>query len=154
MNRLSRNLTTIYRTERLITRRRLAVVQQQTVMMALAGIAALAGLVLLNIALFFALQTWMSSAWSAAILSLGNLVLAGLLVMAAKHTNVEDEIAPAVEVRDMAIADIEDELEDMATEAREVVQAVKNIGSNPLSSLPALLVPLLTAILKSREHKE
>ncbi len=151
MNRLSRNLTTIYRTERLITRRRLAVVQQQSVMMALAGIAVLAALVLLNVSLYFVLNAWMSSAASAAALALANLLLAGLLVLIAKRTNVEDEIAPAVEVRDMAIADIEDELEELATEARDVVQAVKSIGANPWGSLPALLIPLLTAILKHRE---
>ncbi|NVO55516.1 hypothetical protein HW561_06915 [Rhodobacteraceae bacterium B1Z28] len=150
MSRVSRNLVTIYRTERLIARRRLAVVQQQTIMMVLAGIAALASLVLLNVALFFALQTVMSSASAAAILSLGNLLLAGLLVLIARRTNVEDEIAPAVEVRDMAIADIEEELEDMATEAREVVQAVKSFGANPLGSLTALLIPILTAVLKKK----
>lgn len=154
MNRLSKNLTTIYRTERLIARRRFAVMQQQTILMVLAGISALAGLVLLDVALFFTLKTWMSSGASAAVLSLANLMLAVLLVLFAKRTNVEDEIAPAVEVRDMAIADIEDELEEMAVEAREVVQAVKSIGANPLGSLPALLVPLITAILRAKERKE
>lgn len=153
MSRLSRNLVTIYRTERLIARRRLAVMQQQTILMVLAGIAALAGLVALNVAIFFALDALMSSAGAAAVLAAGNLVLAALLVLFARRTSVEDEIAPAVEVRDMAIADVEGEMEEMATEAREVVQAVKSIGANPLGSLPALLVPLLTALLKNRAEK-
>ncbi len=153
MSRLSRNLVTIYRTERLIARRRLAVMQQQTILMVLAGIAALAGLVALNVAIFFALDALMSSAGAAGVLAAGNLVLAALLVLFARRTSVEDEIAPAVEVRDMAIADVEGEMEEMATEAREVVQAVKSIGANPLGSLPALLVPLLTALLKNRAEK-
>jgi hypothetical protein len=153
MSRFSRNLVTIYRTERLIARRRFAVMQQQTILMVLAGIAALAGLVALNVSIFFALDALMSSAGAAAVLSAGNLVLAALLVLFARRTSVEDEIAPAVEVRDMAIADVEDEMEEMATEAREVVQAVKSIGANPLGSLPALLVPLLTALLKNRAEK-
>jgi len=150
MKRISRNLTTIYRTERLITRRRLAVVRQQTVMMALAGIAVLAAMVLLNVSLFFALQSWMSSAASAAVLALGNLCLAGVLMLIARHTSAEEDIAPAVELRDMAIADIEDELDDMAVEAREVVQAVKGFAANPLGSLPALLVPILASVLKDK----
>lgn len=153
MNRISRNLTTIYRTERLIARRRFAVVQQQTILMVVAGIAALAGLILLDVSLYFVLKTWLSSAAAAAVLSLANLLLAGLLVLIAKQSNVEQEIAPAIEVRDMAIADIEDELEDMATEAREVVEAVKSFGANPLGSLPALLVPILTAILSSKKSE-
>ncbi|MBT3143178.1 hypothetical protein DS909_03020 [Phaeobacter gallaeciensis] len=152
MNRISRNLTTVYRTERLIARRRFAVVQQQTIMMVVAGIAGLAGLILLDISLFFVLKTWLSSAAAAALLSLANLLLAGLLVLVAKRSNVEQEIAPAIEVRDMAIADIEEELEEMATEAREVVEAVKSFGANPLGSLPALLVPILTTILSNKKN--
>lgn len=153
MSRLSRNIVTIYRTERLIARRRFAVVQHQTLLMGLAALAGLAGLVSLNVAVFLTLTSWLSPAASAAVLACGNLILAGCLVLVARATNVEREIAPAVEVRDMAIADIEDELEDMASEAREVVQAVKSFGANPLGSLPALLVPLLSAIIKSRSGK-
>ncbi|MBT8167649.1 hypothetical protein KMP95_04740 [Ruegeria litorea] len=145
-------MTTVYRTERLIARRRFAVVQQQTIMMVVAGIAGLAGLILLDISLFFVLKTWLSSAAAAALLSLANLLLAGLLVLVAKRSNVEQEIAPAIEVRDMAIADIEEELEEMATEAREVVEAVKSFGANPLGSLPALLVPILTTILSNKKN--
>ncbi len=150
MNRIGRNLTIIYRTERLITRRRLAVLQQQTVLMALAGLAALAGLVLLNITLYFVLTAYVSPAASAGMLTAGNLILSGLFVLIATRINVEQEIAPAVEVRDMAIADIEDELEDMATEARDVVDAVKTLGTNPLGSLSALLVPVITAVLNNK----
>ncbi len=150
MNRISRNLTIIYRTERLIARRRLAVLQQQTVLMALAGLAGLAGLALLNLTLFFVLDARMSPAAAAGILTLCNLAIAGALVLVAGRTNVEAEVAPAIEVRDMAIADIEDELEGMALEARELVTTVKALGSNPLGSLATLLVPILTAVLKKR----
>lgn len=150
MNRIGRNLTIIYRTERLITRRRLAVIQQQTVLMALAGLAGLAGLVLLNITLYLLLTTWVSPAASAGILTAGNLLLAGLLAMIAGRISVEEEIAPAVEVRDMAIADIEDELDGIATEARDVVNSVKAIGANPLGSLSTLLVPVIAAALKTK----
>ncbi|WP_209509297.1 hypothetical protein [Ruegeria sp. HKCCE4150] len=153
MSRLSRNLVTIYRTERLIARRRLAVVQQQTILFGIAGIAALLALVLLNLALFFALQSTMSPASASAVLALGNLGFAGLLVLIARRSSVEDEVAPVVEVRDMAIADIEDELEEVATEAREVVQAVKSIGSNPLGSATTVLVPLISMLIKSRSNE-
>lgn len=150
MNRIGRNLTIIYRTERLITRRQLAVLRQQTVLMALAGLAALAGLVLLNLTLYFVLAARVSPAGAAGLLTAGNLLLAGLLAMLAGRMNVDQEVAPAVEVRDLAIADIEDELEGMATEAREVVTAVKGLASNPLGSLTTLLVPVIAAALKNK----
>ena len=150
MNRITRNLTIIYRTERLITRRRLAVVQQQAVLMALAGLAALAALIMLNIAVYFALSTRVSPAAAAGLLAAANVLLAGLLAMIAARANVEREIAPAVEVRDMAIADIEDEIEGMATEARDIANAVRGIGANPLGSLTTILVPILAAALKKK----
>ncbi|AXI49096.1 hypothetical protein C1J03_23535 (plasmid) [Sulfitobacter sp. SK012] len=151
MNRISRNLITIYRTERLITRRRIAVVQQQTALMALAGLATLAGLILLNAALYFVLTTRVSPAVAAGVLALVNLALAGLLASVARRMSVEDAIAPAVEVRDMAITDLEAELEGMTLEARQTVNAIKGLGSNPLGSIATLLVPLLTAALKKKD---
>jgi hypothetical protein len=150
MKRISRNLTTIYRTERLITRRRIAVVQQQTVLMALAGLAALAGLILLNITFYFVLTKWISPAVAAGTLAFVNLALAGLLASVAGRMSVEDEIAPAVEVRDMAITDLEAELEGITLEARQTVNAIKGLGSNPLGSVATLLVPVLTAALKKK----
>ncbi len=153
MNRISRNLAIIYRTERLITRRRLAVIQQQTVLMALAGVAALAGLILLNITLYLVLSTWVSPAVAAGILTVANLVLAALLALVAGRTNIEKEIAPAVEVRDMAIADIEDELEGMAVETRELVNSVRKLSANPLGALSTLLVPIVTAAMKKKGDK-
>ena len=150
MKRISRNLTTIYRTEHLIARRRFAVMRKQTLLMALAGIAALAGLTLLNVSFFFFLETRVSPAGAAAILAAANLALAGILVAVAGRSNVEDEIASAIELRDMAIADIEEELDDVAAEARDVVQTIKGVSANPLGSLATLLVPLLTAVLKKQ----
>ncbi len=150
MNRISRNLMIIYRTERLITRRRWAVLQQQTVLMALAGLAALASLILLNVTLYLTLSNWVSPALAAAILTVANIVIAALLALAAGRMNVEHEIAPAVEVRDMAIADIEDELEGMAEEVNDVVRSVKNLSANPLGSLTTLLVPILTAAIEKK----
>jgi hypothetical protein len=147
---MSRNLTTVYRTERLIARRRLAVVQQQAALIALAALAGLVGLILLDVALYFALTTRLSPAGSAGILAFANFLLAGLIAIFAGRKSVEDEIAPAVEVRDVAIADIEVEIEDVAQEARELVGTIKELGSNPLGSLATLIVPLLSAALKNR----
>jgi hypothetical protein len=150
MNRITRNLAIILRTERLIARRRLAIAQTRTVLLALASLAALAALILLNVALFLVMEIWESPAASAGTLALGNLLLAGVLASAAGRISAEDEIAPAAEMRDLAIADIEDELDDLALEAREVVEAVKGLGANPLAGLAALIVPILTAMLNKK----
>jgi hypothetical protein len=148
VHRISRSLTTIYRTERLIARRSLAVIQNQIVLVALAGVVALIGLILVNVSLFFVLEARMSPAAATGILAVVNIGFAGLLAAVAGRLNVEKEIAPAVEVRDMAIADLEAEVEEASQEVREIVKSLKGLGQNPLGSLSTLVLPLITAILK------
>ena len=150
MNRIGRNLNTIYRTERLITRRRMAVVRNQSILMAMAGLAALIGLVLINMSLFFLLQTRMSPAGAAGLLALLNVVIAGGLVAVAGKMSVEDEIAPAVEVRDMAIADLEAEVDEATQEVRGIANSLKGLHSDPLGSLSTFVIPLLSMLLKKK----
>lgn len=148
MNRISRNLAVVYKTERLIARRRLAVVQKQTVMMGLAGVFALVGLVLANAALYLLFERWISPAAAAAILALANVILAFLLVRMANRMTVDDEIAPALEVRDLALAELEAEVEDATQEVRQVVDSVKSLPRDPFGSLVTLLIPVLRSALK------
>ncbi|MBE9475645.1 MAG: phage holin family protein [Proteobacteria bacterium] len=148
MNHISRSLTTIYRTERLIARRSLAVFQNQIVFVALACVAALIGLILVNVSLFFVLETYMSQAAASGILAVGNIIFAGLLAAVAGRMSVEKEIAPAVEVRDMAIEDLEADVEAATREVREIANSLKGIGRDPLGSLSTLILPLITMLLK------
>jgi len=150
MNRISRNVTTIYRTERLIARRRLAVIQNQTILMALAALVAVIGLALLNVCFYFLLSARLSPAAAAGILAVLNVVLAAVLASSAGRMNVEREIAPAVEVRDMAIADLEAEIESIGGDMRQIVGALKSVPKDPFGSLMTVLLPILTAILKKK----
>ncbi len=151
MNRISRSLTTVYRTEGLIARRRFAVVQNQIILMAFAGAVALIGLILLNVALFFMLQERMSPAAAAGTLALVNIVFAGFLAGVATKLNVESEIASAVEVRNLAIADLEFEVEGATQEVRDIVNSLQGLRQDPFGSLSALILPLLTALLKKND---
>jgi len=65
--------------------------------------------------------------------------------------NVEREIAPVVEVRDMAIADLEVEMQDLGSDVRQIVGSLKNIPTDPLGSLTTLLVPIITPLLKKKK---
>jgi hypothetical protein len=148
VNRIIRNLTTIYRIERLIARRRFSVVQRQVILIALAGVVALIGLIFVNWSLFLVLEVRMSPAAASAILAVVNIALAGLLALRAGRMNVEDEIAPAVEVRDLAIADLEAEIEDVAKETRNIVNSLQRLHKDPFGSLTTFILPLVTAMLK------
>jgi hypothetical protein len=151
MNRISRSITTIYRTESLIARRSLAVIQNQTILMALAGVLAMIGLVFLNLCFYFILSGLVSPTWAACILAILNLILTLVLAITAAKLNVEREIAPVVEVRDMAIADLEVEMQDFGSDVRQIVGSLKNIPADPLGSLTTLLVPILTPLLKKKK---
>lgn len=150
MNRISRNITTIYRTESLIARRRLAVIQTQTILMVLAGLIAVIGLAFINVCFYFVLSEWLSPAASAGLLGGVNVVLAAVLASAAGQMNVEQEIAPAVEVRDMAISDLEAEIQSVGGDVRQVIGHLKSVPKDPFGSLITLLLPLLTSLLKKK----
>lgn len=151
MNRISRNISTIYRTENLIARRRLAVLQNQTILMVLAGLVAIIGLVLLNVCFFFLLGKWLSPAAAAGVLGVSNVILAALLAFRAGRMNVDREIAPAVEVRDMAIADLEAEFEGIGSDVQQVLGRLKSVPRDPFGSLITVLLPLLTTALKKKK---
>ncbi|WP_223421659.1 hypothetical protein [Tateyamaria pelophila] len=150
MNRISRSVTTIYRTERLIARRRLAVIQNQTILMALAALVAVIGLALFNLCFYLLLSAWLSPAAAAGILGVLNVVLAAVLASSAARMNVEQEIASAVEVRDMAIADLETEIESIGGDMRQVIGVLKSVPKDPFGSLMTVLLPILTALLKKK----
>lgn len=135
MNRISRNISIVLRSERLIAQRHLAVLRRQTGLMAAAGIAAAVGLVMLNVAAYFALATQVSQSTAALIVALANILVAGILVAVASKSNVAGETAAVAEVRDMALEDIEAELRLVAEEAKEAAEALKNMAKDPLGTL-------------------
>ncbi len=150
MNRISRNITTIYRTESLIARRRLAVIQNQTILMVLAGLIAVIGLAFINMCFYFVLGAWLSPAAAAGLLGVLNVGLAAVLASTAGRMSVEQEIAPAVEVRDIAISDLEAEIESMGGDVRQMMDRFKSVPKDPFGSLISLLLPILTAALKKK----
>jgi hypothetical protein len=57
MNRISRNISIALRSERLIVQRKMEVIRTQTGLMAAAGLVAGIGLIMINVAAYFALTT-------------------------------------------------------------------------------------------------
>ena len=152
MNRISRNISIVLRTERMIARRHMAVIRNQTGLYAFAGLVSLIGLVMLNVAAFYALITVMAAQFAALIVALGNLVLAGALVLIAGRLSPGKELEPVTELRDLAIAELEAEAELAVAEARELSANVRRIARDPLgTALPALLGPLISALLSGRK---
>lgn len=150
MSRISRNLSLLYRSERLIARRRLAVFQKQTAMMICAGLMAAIGVIMLNVAAYLALSGAMAPWAAAGIVAMVNLVLAGGIAAIASATSAEDGLQPVLEMRDLAIAELEADLEEVAQDARDLTRNVSRIARDPFgTALPALLGPLLSLLVKN-----
>ncbi|SFK59777.1 hypothetical protein [Shimia haliotis] len=149
-NRISRNISIILRSERLIAQRHMAVFRKQTGLVAAALVAAGVGLVMLNVAGFLALSEVMSGASAALIVALVNLVLAIGLVLTAGNASVGEEVDAVAEVRDMALEDLEAEVRAAANEAKTATDAIRNMAKNPLGAItPGLASALAKAIVKT-----
>lgn len=150
MSRISRNISIILRSERLIAQRRMAVLRRQTGMMAAAGIAAGVGLVMLNVAAFFALVEHLSQPLSALIIALANLAIAAILVSAANKQNAETEVSAVAEVRDLAMEDLEMEVQEATQEVKALAQSVHNMARDPFGMVaPGLISAVVAALVKN-----
>lgn len=150
MNRISRNISIIIRSERLIAQRRMAVLRRQTGMMAAAGVAAGVGLIMLNLAAYFALVERLSPPVSALIIALVNMAIAGVLISAANKQNADAEVAGVAEVRDMAMEDLEGEVQDATEEVKALAGSVSKIAKDPLGAVaPGLLGTVAGAVVKN-----
>ena len=150
MSRISRNLSIVFRSERLIAQRQLAVLRQQTGMMIAAGVTGGIGLLMINAAAYLALAETLSPATAALIVAVANFILAALLVWTANRVNADAEVAGVTEVRDMAMEDLEAEVTDAVEEVKTVAQGIRKMTQDPLGSLaPGLVGTLASALLKN-----
>lgn len=150
MNRISRNITIILRAERLITRRRFAVLISQTGLLAFAVLVAVLSLVMLNVAAFLSLQENMAPQNAALLVSMVDGILAITTILVASRMTADKELEPVVELRDLAIEDLEAELQDVVTEARDLSANVRRMASDPFGSMiPSLIGPLLSLLARS-----
>ena len=149
-SRISRNAHIALRAERVIARRRLAVIRTQTGFMAFAGVMAAIGVLMVNVASFYWLSASFGNALAGGILAVVNFLLAAILATLASRMSAEHELEPVIEVRDLAMEDIEAELSDGLAEAKYLADNVRRIASDPLgSAAPALLGPILSLLVGS-----
>jgi hypothetical protein len=149
MSRIGRNISIILRSERLIARRRAAVAGRQIGMFVAAGVLGGMALVMLDVAAYLALAKQMDPAFAALWVAGINVVLAGVLVALARTMSAESDIEAVSEVRDMAVADLEGEVQEATSEMRELADNVRKLARDPFSgSGVGALASLLGTILK------
>ena len=149
MNRISKSVSLVIRSERLMAERRMAVIGKQTGLLAFGVLVAGIGVIMITGAAYLALAEWLGPPLAALIVSLVDFALAIAVVMIASKQSAEEEIRPVMEVRDMAMDDLDQEFQIATQDVRAVVDGVRAIGQNPLGlGNIGMFAPLITALLK------
>ena len=153
MSRTTRNLSLLLRCERLIASRRITVARQQTLAAAFAAVAAGIGLVMINVAAFFALADALGDPGAALIVGVANFALAGALFALSSRFSADKELTPVIEMRDAALSDLEAEIEGTLGEVKDAVGGLRRLTRDPLGGIAQeLLVPLLAGLVQSWRH--
>lgn len=148
MEHLVRSLKLAWRAERLLRQNEFRLGTQKLQFNALAGLVAIFGLVMLSLAVFFALVPYWGQALAALTAGGIDLVLAMVLVIYAGSLKPNAEIEMVKEVRNMALSDIKEEIALAETEFVAPKDDVHKFIRNPLDTLlPAAIAPLLSAVI-------
>ena len=134
------NLRAIWRTERIIANGHLNHLLASAGLKMTAALFAVVGLLLLELAVYFALAQWWSTITVAIVLGLFNLGLAGLLLLAAIKRPLPPELKLASEVQDSAVGALQ-------ADARALQAGGFGAPRPPWEGTLAVLLPRLIPLL-------
>ncbi len=132
MQRVIRHIRVLWRLETGIAEARLRIIVRRSILLILAGLIALFGLCMLNVAAFLALQSRWGPVWAATTMALGDFVIAIAVAGIAVAAKASSELKSALELRRAAVDGIEEEFSRLRDQI----------------ALPLILVPLITAIIR------
>ncbi len=134
------------RSEKLLLEAQLKQMSRKTGLVSLAGVIAVFGLAMLNVAIFFFLQPYWGSAGAGFAVAALDFSIAGVLVFLAQRSEGEVRIEEIRSVRDRVITELENEASVIESELTQVRKEVQNFLHNPLDNFkPSLIVPLMKA---------
>jgi hypothetical protein len=150
MKRLLQNVRILWRAESMLNNVRLHSLAKKSSVLAFASLVGVIGVVMLNVAGFFALRPVWEATGAALIVAVVDLVLAIALAAYGRTIAPGPEVDMLTEVRDMALVELESgaaEFEQAFSRGRKELQ---QIVQHPLAALaPGVLVPLFKSILSS-----
>jgi len=162
IDNLVRDLQVLRKADFLIGKIWLGVLARRFGLFAFAGLIAVFGLGMANVAGFYALQVSAGPIWGAAIVAFVDLVIAAIVLLVAANARPGREIELAFDVRKMAIDAIQADTRDLKLTIEAVSQEVKDVRANitqlvqnPLDvAAQKLLIPAALSILKGFRSKK
>jgi len=156
MDELIRHLQTLSKVDSLIARIWLNVIARRFALVVFAGLIAVFGLGMADLASFYLLHASLGPIWAAAIVALADFVIAAALMFAARGVKPGPELDAAMDVRGMAIKALQENAGELEASARALAEQLRDakdtiagIVSNPLdAAAQKLLLPAVIAIVK------
>ena len=161
IDNLVRDLQILRKADFLIGKIWLGVFARRFGLFVFAGLIAVFGLGMANVAGFYALQVSVGPIWGAAIVAVIDLVIAAIVLVVAANSRPGPEIELAFDVRKMAIESMQEDARDLkltidalGREIREVKANIVGFAQNPLDvAAQKLLVPAALSIIKGMRSK-
>ena len=159
---LIRDLQVLWKADSLIGKIWFNFVARRFGLFVFAGLIAVFGLGMINIAGFYALQVSVGSVWAAVIVAIADFVLAVIIMLVARNSEPGSEMELAFDVRKMAIDAIQTDARDLKVtvdalgqEIRDAKDTIAGFIHNPLdAALQNLLIPTAVSIIKGLRSKK
>ena len=157
-----RDLQILQKTDALIGRIWLGVMARRFGLFAFAGLIAVFGLGMANVAGFYALQTVVGPVWAAAIVAIVDFAIAATVLLVARNSRPGPEIDLALDVRKMAIQSLQADMRDVKLtidsiggEIRNAKASIIQLAHNPLdAAAQKLLLPAVLSIIRGLRSKK
>jgi len=132
VQRVIQHMRLLWHAELEVAEARLFAVVRRSILLLLAGLIALAGLCMLNVAAFFMLEARYGPVWAAVAMAVGDFVIAVAVAGIASASRSGSRLKAALEHRQAAIGGIEDDFSALRDQI----------------ALPLVIIPLITAIIR------
>ena len=157
-----RDLRFLQKADSLIGRIWLKFMVRQFSLFAFAGLIAVFGLGMTDVAGFYALQPSLGPVWAAVLVAIGDFVVAALVMLMGRSSRPDPEIDLAFDVRKMAIESIQRDARDLkgtvdafGQELQEAKDSITGFLQNPLdAAVQKLLIPAATSIISGLRSRK
>lgn len=162
IDNLVRDLQVLWKADALIGKIWLNVVMRRSGLVAFAGLIAVFGLGMANVAGFFALQPIWGPVWAAVCVAAADFVLAAFILLLGRNVEPGPEIELALDVRRMALDSLQADSRGLKLTAGAIGQefqqakdTITGLVHNPLSvATDKLLVPAALSLIRGLRAKK
>jgi hypothetical protein len=159
---LLRDLQLLWKADSVIAKIWIHVTARRFGLFALAGLIATFGLGMANVAAFYALQPAWGSVWTAAIVAVADLVLAGIVLLLGRSARPGPEVELALDLRRIAVESVQADAQDLkltvdalGQEIRQTRDSIAGLIHHPLdTATEKLLIPAALSIIRGLRSKK